>query len=78
MLNVTIYADAEAIAANEGQDFTADYVSYVSNSTYGPPALIAPNPRDTTRRDPRAAVGDEVLYINTALVPAWKIVRLED
>lgn len=78
MLNIKVYADADALANDEGVELTADYVSYVAPSTYGPPALIAPNPRDKERREPRAAVGEEVFYINTGLVPAWKIVRTAD
>ena len=75
MLTITIYPDAEALAGDEGTEYEAKNVSYVAPTTYGVPALIAPNPRDKDRTEPRAAIGDEVFYINTGLIPAWKIVR---
>lgn len=56
--------------------FTVDFVSLIAPSTYGPPPLIAPA---RNQHDPRAAVGDEVLYISTSgVVPAWKIKRVYD
>lgn len=85
MLTVTVYPDAEALASvdeddepNGGVEFTdVDFVSFVNNGTYGPPALIAPNPK-TPERGPRARLGQKVLYINTNLVPAFEIVRTAD
>lgn len=78
MLNITVFADADELADPDGKGRLFEdvkYVSFVSSSTYGAPALIAPNPRDKERSDPRAKIGEEVLFINTSLVPAWTIVR---
>jgi hypothetical protein len=75
MLKVTIYPDADALANDEPVEHKAKYVSYVAPTTYGAPALVAPNPRDPQGREPRARVGDDVLYINTGFVAAWKITR---
>lgn len=50
------------------------YVSLVNPESYGPPPLVAP--REGQR--PLARVGDTVLYINTGVVPAFEIERLED
>lgn len=64
MLEVTIY-DAEGVQKakfEEDNDTDVDFVSLVSNETYGPPALVAPN---RNGQGPRAQAGDRVLYINT-------------
>ena len=50
-----------------------DYVSLVNNGTHGKPALIAPGGKPG---DPRATVGETVLYINTAFVPMFEIERV--
>lgn len=77
MLDVTIYdSDGTKVAEFCDEDDTAvDYVSLVNNQTYGPPALVAPQ---RAGEGARANVEDEVLYINTNLVPMFKIVRLHD
>lgn len=75
MLNVTLYADTDAIVNDEGVEVECKYVSFVAPTTYGAPALVAPNPRDKDRTEPRAALDEDVLYINTGLIPAWKIRR---
>lgn len=69
MLHVTVY---DKDGSEEWDDI--DYVSLVSPETYGPPALIAPA-RDGVAR---ARVGETVLYINTRLVPVYKIERVSD
>lgn len=69
-LRVTLYFDAE----NEPEVLEdVDYVSFINESTYGPPPLIAPAKRP---EEPRAGAGDSVLYVNTNLVPAVQIERL--
>ena len=75
MLEVTIYNTDGSVAQKFDGDNEVDYVSLVNNETYGPPALIAParNPNDT-----RAAVEEHVLYINTNIVPLFKIIRTTD
>lgn len=79
MLTVTIYSDADSIAQDEGKDFDVDYVSLFTRETYGAPALIAPDTHDQAgRRTARAKEGDEVLYLNTNLIPAFKIRRTAD
>lgn len=77
MLDVTIYnLDGEVTHrydVEEGEG--VDYVSLVAPTTYGPPALVAPT---RGRDEPRAIAGERVLYINTGLVPAWEIERVND
>jgi hypothetical protein len=77
MLEVTIYDNDGRPKAkfSEDNDTDVDFVSLVSNETYGPPALVAPN---RNGQGPRANVGDRVLYINTALVPIFQIERTSD
>jgi hypothetical protein len=76
MLDVTIYdMDGAAIATFlDDNDEGVDFVSLVNNETYGPPALVAPSRGE----GPVAQLEDEVLYINTNLVPMFKIVRVTD
>ncbi len=75
-LTVTVWPDVEAIAENEPQVYNEiDYVSLVSGETYGPPALVAPPPKAPAGTKPRAQRGDDVLYINTSLVPMFQISR---
>lgn len=64
MLEVIIYdkLGKETARFAEENDTDIDYVSLVSNETYGPPALIAPA---RGREEARAAVDDRVLYIMT-------------
>jgi hypothetical protein len=47
-------------------------------STHGPPAIVAPGRENKERVSPLAQIGDEVLFINTALVPAFTIERFRD
>lgn len=71
MLEVSIYdllnpdAEVEVIAT--------DYVSLVSDGTYGPPPVVAPT-KDRPR--PLASVGETVLYINPRVVPLFEIRRV--
>lgn len=77
MLEVTLYDETGKVTGEfkEDNDTDVDYVSLVSPETYGPPALIAPNRQG---QGPRAAVGERVLFINTRLVPVFKIERISD
>jgi hypothetical protein len=70
-LKTTIYADADAIAEGEGKDYETDFVSLVNHETYGPPTLVAPSRGE----QPLARPGQDVLYVNTSLVPLFKIHR---
>lgn len=74
MLEVRVFDGEGRVVAQflESDDTAVDFVSLVSNETYGPPALVAPARGLNTR----AEVGDRVLYINTALVPMFQIERL--
>jgi hypothetical protein len=72
MLKTTIYPDADSLAEKDGAEFETDFVSLVNHDTYGPPALVAPNPREPR---PTARPGQTVLYINTSVVAAFKIYR---
>ena len=76
MLNVTLYPDADALADGTPAEFSVEYVSLVNNQTYGPPALVAPAPHGRDHK--RALPGEQVLYINTNLVPAYVIRELDD
>ena len=75
LLTVTVYPDAEAIATDKPNIFRdVDFVSFVNEGTFGPPALVAPSPKNPEGR-PIARPGQEVLYINTGLLPMFKIER---
>jgi hypothetical protein len=80
-LTVEIYPDADSIASDESAEGSPtrfeglDYVSFVTQNTYGAPALVAPNPKDGPNARPRATYGQKVLYINTTLVPLFSIER---
>ena len=76
MLEVTIYdvAGRKTATFSQNDDTDFDYVSLVSNQTYGPPALVAPN----KGQPPTAKIEDRVLYINTSLVPLFSIERISD
>lgn len=83
MLDVKVYStdgkvvrqftDLEDVQSDESVDF----VSLVSASTYGPPALVAPDPKKPGQ-PPTARPGERVLFINTAVVPMWLIERIGD
>lgn len=78
-LTVEIYADAEAIDNDEPTSFSGvDYVSFVNAGTFGPPALVAPAPKDPAGTKPRATVGQKVLYVNTSVVPLFAIERTSE
>jgi len=76
MLEVTIYdvAGRQTAKFRQEDDTDFDYVSLVSNQTYGPPALVAPN----KGQPPTAKIEDRVLYVNTSLVPLFSIERISD
>lgn len=76
MLEVTIY-DADGVVKetfHEEDGDAVDYVSLVSDDTYGKPALIAPG----RPGDARAGLNERVLYINTAFIPMFEIQRVSD
>lgn len=83
MLALTIYSvapgdsvtDPDLVAVHED---TVEYVSLYNGETHGPPALVAPGRVQGAAVPPLARSGDSVFYINTALVPAFKIERLDD
>ncbi len=68
-LKVKLYSSVEDV---DPDILYVKYVSLVTNGTYGPPPLIAPKQDGSL---PRAEDGEEVLYINTSLVPAFSITR---
>lgn len=72
MLEVKIFNQDGDVAVEFAGEDSVDFVSLVSNGTYGPPALVAPS------QGVRSAVGDRVLYINTAFVPLFQIERVEE
>jgi hypothetical protein len=76
-LTVEVYPDAEAIGGEEATVFNGiDFVSFVNEGTFGPPALVAPSPKEPGR-PPLARPGQKVLYINTSLVPLFSIERAD-
>ena len=79
-LRVTLYGpDLQAIADDEGNliDDEVDFVSLYNGGTHGPPALVAPGRESGTPVPTRAIIGDIVMYINTALVPAFTAERIK-
>ena len=50
-----------------------DYVSLVNSDTFGAPPLIAPK----EGQRPLASEGQTVLFVNTSVVQAFEIERLE-
>lgn len=78
-LEVTLYAEDHLRDPNDVPlKVEVEYVSLVNDTTHGPPALVAPGRQGGERVATVASVGDEVLYINTKFIPAWKIERLND
>jgi hypothetical protein len=79
MLTVTLIShDPEDGFVEDEHDFSVDFVSLYNGGTHGPPALVAPGREQGRSVAPTARPGQSVLYINTAIVPAYKIVRGED
>lgn len=77
MLTVKLFTQTdEGLVASD--DYEVDYVSLVNSDTFGAPPLVAPDPRSSNSPRPTASVGENVLYINTDLVPAFLIERTED
>lgn len=73
-LTVAVYEGLDQDAIDNPNIFEGvDYVSLVSDETYGPPAVITPAKGEQRAR---AQVGDRVLYLNTRFVPAWEIKRV--
>jgi hypothetical protein len=70
MLKVKVYPAPDV----EPDEFEVDFVSLVSDESYGSPALVAPK----DGRAPTARPGQSVLYINTNFVPFWVITRGEE
>lgn len=73
MLEVTVYDTINEDSPVVYSDI--NYVSLVSDETYGPPALIAPNRGSDMAR---ARIGETVLYLNTRFVPMFSIERVSD
>ena len=71
MLSITTF-DRDGRIVHE--DIKAKYVSLLSDTTYGPPPVVAP--RDG--KPPLAKPGDTVLFINPAHVPYFTITRGSD
>lgn len=61
-----------------GLKVEADYVSFVTAGTHGPPALVAPGRESGKPVAPLASVGDKVLYINNSHDHLFTIERLSD
>lgn len=77
MLLVDIYPDADAISDKQSTHFEVDYISLVNHDTYGPPPLIAPTPSAKVPNPKRARPGERVLYINTNIIAAAIVERVE-
>jgi hypothetical protein len=78
-LRVTLYGhDLQPIVDDEGNfiDDEVDFVSLYNGGTHGPPALVAPGRESGVNVPTRATIGDTVMYINTALVPAFTAERI--
>lgn len=69
MLKVTLYSPD-----GESETVYTRWVSLVSNGTYGPPPLVAPKDGNP----PLADYNEDVLYISTAVTPAFKITRIRE
>jgi hypothetical protein len=80
LLEVTLITfDPDSGDLQEGDDtHVVDFVSQFNGGTHGPPALVAPGRENGRDVAPRARPGQSVLFINTSLVPAFKITRGED
>jgi hypothetical protein len=80
MLEVTLYDynNDNDPSFNANKPIIVDYVSQFNAGTHGPPALVAPGRDKGNSVPPTAREGDEVLYINTSIVPAYRITRLPD
>lgn len=72
-LIVTVY---DEVGGDPTEHADIDFVSLISDESYGPPALIAP----LRANDPstRATAGQIVMYINTKFVPMFTIEREAD
>lgn len=85
MLNVTLYNQSgdtvlEFSDEPDTEEFQTDggpvkYVSLVAPSTYGPLPLFSPG---KDGRPGIARVEDEVLYINTGHIAAFKVKRISE
>jgi len=77
-LTVEVYPDPEAIATGTPQVYReVDFVSFVNDGTFGPPALVAPSAKNPDGK-PIARPGQRVLYVNTSLIPLFTIERNGD
>lgn len=82
MLEVILYGydptSSEVDPFIECEAIEIPFVSLVNEGTHGPPALVAPRKESGVPVKPKAQVGQSVLYINTSVVPAFRIKRLRD
>lgn len=74
MLKVTVY-NRELDAPIEELD--VDFVSLINGGTYGPPPLIGAAEKSGGTSTIKASEGERVLYINTSLVPAFEIEKVD-
>jgi hypothetical protein len=71
MALVVEFFDPDMAAEGTDETIVVDFVSLVSDQTWGPPALVAPNPKNPGAK--RATPGERVLYINPSKVAAFAI-----
>lgn len=64
--------DPDSGELSAGMEHYCDYVSLINPESFGKPPLVAPG------NDKVAGPGDEVIYVNTGLVPAFSIRREDD
>lgn len=74
MLRVQLFSiDPDTGEFEAGEEHEVDFVSLVNNESFGKPPLIAPeNGRPGVARE-----NDTVFYVNTSLIPAFTIKRLD-
>lgn len=75
MLDATLYSFDEEGDLKSHHVEDIDYVYIINDTTWGPPALVAPS-KDS--RTPVCRPGQTVLYINSRLVPAFDVTREEE
>lgn len=64
------------LATEQAFDFeNVDYISFVSNNTYGKPAIIAPGTDDFVSAEEQQGGNVTVLYVNPANIAALKATK---
>ena len=76
-LRVTLYDNTLMPVGDDHGELSeeVDFISLYNGGTHGPPALVAPGRESGQNVPTRATIGDTVMYINTALVPAFTAER---